>query len=419
MRGRDRPKRYDPGMLSNVLASDPTAETAAHLPDDRFIPLPAGEMAKAISADMQRFGPQAAAMAPVFRALWNVAVDSAAKAESELLDLYAPFNPDRDTLLVGDLAGRRTAEEYARVQAKLAELLEQANFEHLEPVDLERLLATARKHGMRVRVYPERIDSVGVWVRGRATADRCIKTWRRPLKGECVPVPIYRRLAIVARLKGDPHITLKLFKDIPATDVEALLPHAEARMTWFDQCAMVGGSAGALGATATKLYQVILGVAYWSSLLWVGLVGAVLLSVRAILGYRRARLKRDWQRTQQLYYQNLDNNAGVIHALMAMIVQEQAKESMLAYALSRSAARIAAGNPPWAEAELRRQVEAYLQEVFHVRVDFDVADAVRRVRTLGLWNDAENLVACEPDEAVARLGGHGTAAAAVGAPPTV
>lgn len=135
--------------------------------------------------------------------------------------------------------------------------------------------------------------------------------------------------------------------------------------------------------------------------MWVVAIGGLILLIRTLMGYKNARTQRDWIRTRHLYYQNLDNNTGVIHALVSMVLQEECKESLLAYAACHAAA------PPIASPDdLAQRVQRWLRERFDVEVDYDVRDALATLERMGLWNDAASFRVLPPHAAIDRLRSH-------------
>lgn len=364
-------------------------------PDDRFIPISATDLTRLILSDHAEFGPVRDGLADVAYELRHVLDLEAAALERRLTELYQPFNPDRDTI---PLPRDGPPPSIAAFEADLASLLERANFERLDTSRLSQAVHAAEAGGLRVRVRHEEVERSGVWVRGRAMTTRRFRTWRHPLRGIVQNVEVYRRLCVFALMKHGRPPVLKMFREIPIVDIEALLPHAEVRMTWLDRLRAFGGAGGALGATAMKLSQVALAVAHLTQILWVLLVGSIVLFVRGFFGYRHARLRRTSQRTHNLYYQNIANNAGVIHTLVSMVCQEEFKEALLAYATCRDPAR-AIDSP----AALGRHADRYLHERLGVRAKFDSPDACRILHRLGLWSDAGAFTPLPPDAAAAHL----------------
>lgn len=384
---------------NGLLIADPTVSIAYHRPDDRFIPLRRADIAAALAADAARFGPEASQLPALADAIADVVEQEAHTLERRLCGQYEAVNPDRDTLPTGDLDALRSDDFYRDVLASLDVLLGKANFARLGEADLRGAVRAANSHGLRVRLRPDRIASLSVWARGESAVQRRRHTWRHPIAGVEQTLPVYRRLVVVARLKNDPNIVLKLFKEIPVADIEALLPHAEVRMGLLDRIKVMGGGAGMAGSTAAKFLNVLANFAYWSRMMWVVLLGGAVLAVRTMLGYRKARELRDSQRTRHLYYQNLDNNLGVIHTLVSMVAHEETKEALLAYAFC------AAGGVMDADA-LRRRVESYLQERFDLSLDFDVHDALRTLQRLNLWQDAARYAVAPAAAALQRLRDH-------------
>lgn len=388
---------------SKVLCTDPTVSTDHHLPDDRFIPLRPVDLIAALAGERELLGDQAAELPLVAAALQRVIEQEAAELDRLVCDAYAAFNPDRDTQPVGDLSAQRTPDGYASLHRSLSYLFEKANFEPLSGVQIDAAVRQANTHGLRVRLHPDRIESLEIWMRGRGEATRRRRRWwdwRNPLALESYTVPVYRRLAVVARLKNDPNVLLKLFKDIPVQDIEALLPHAEVTMSWWDRAVVLGGGAGTLGTTAAKLLSSAATILALTKFFWVILLGLGTMIVRTVLGYRRAQQNRDTQRTRHLYYQNLTNNAGVLHSLINMILHEELKEALLAYAMCRG------GTPIRSSSALAARVQEYLARRFGASVRFDVEDAVQSLQRLGLWADEAAFRVVDPQTATRRLETH-------------
>jgi hypothetical protein len=375
------------------------------LPDDRFIPVRHEDLVAAIETDPQRFGAAHRQIARVAEAVARV-IDQETTAFRRDLDCrYAVFNPDRETVAPEDLTNARCPEGYDAFRARLHYLLDKANFERLDHVQIESAVQAANSQGLRIRVRPERVDHLDLYVRGRAYTSRAFKTWRRPIKGVPRELDLYRRLAVVVQLKESPYVALKLFRDIPAADIEALLPHAEVRMTPFDRVKLIGGGAGALSGVATKLFWMLVGGAVVASqLMWLAVVALFGLSLKSLLGSRRAMAAGDFQRTRHLYDRNLSNNAGVLHHLLTLVAHEELKEAVLAYAF------LASGDGAITKAtELDGRVERWLCDRFHVEVNYDCPDALETLERFGLWADRERWRVAEPSDAIARLEAHWSA----------
>ncbi len=372
-----------------------------HHVDNRFLPLRVGDLVRALQGDATRFGALAAALPGVATAIRDVIEQEACRFESNLVEQYDLFNPDRETVLPDDAERQATHETYLMLLGQLDYLLEKANFEQLDDVQIASAIRAANSHGLKVRIQPEKVEHIALWVRGHGQQTKWFRTLRAPLKGEHRCYDLYRRLAVIVRLKGEEHLLVKIFKDIPQADIEALLPHAEVQMTLWDRVVMLGSGAGVAGTTGMKLFGLVAKAAALTQALWVLLIGLGTIAIRTALGYRRAHQTRNSQRTEHLYFQNLSNNAGAIHAIIGMITEEEVKEAVLGYAFCRSQI-----DPVRSEDEFRSRIEAYLQSRFGIEMDFDAPDAIETLDRLDLWEDRDTFDVLPPNEAITRLKEH-------------
>lgn len=373
-------------------------------PNDRYVPVPADAIVAAVAGDRERFGDLVDHVAALEEALEHVVEQEAQAFRRRLARRYEAFNPARETI---DVAGSRPTDAAARDEeceeqrSMIAYLLDKANYERLQQGQVDAAIAVTNSAGLRIRMRPDRVRFIDLYVRGYAEEDRVFRTWRHPFRGETRRVELYRRLAVVFQRVDDDRLALKMFREIPCADVEALLPHAEVEMTPLDRLWVVAGGLGALGGVATKIWAVLVhGATLATNFLWAFIVAMLGLSVRSYFGYRSARYHRTSQMHHNLYYQNVANNAGVLHQLLGSITQEGLKEALLAYAILY--ARDDIGD---VEA-LDQAVESWLRATFSVDVDFDGPDAVDVLGRLQLWADRERWRVLPPTEAIARLDEH-------------
>ncbi len=368
----------------------------ATLPDDRYIPVRIEALLSEIAAQGERFGEVSSSIVALELAFEFAILQETSAFRRMVTRGYEPFNPARETI-----AHDEDPEEEERIgslREMVTYLLDKANYEPLDKGQLEETLHLASTHGMSIRVNPDRVAFIDLSVRGRSEATRTVRTWRHPFAGEERTIETFRRLAVVFRPSDEACVSLKLFREIPLEDVEALLPHAEPQMTGLDKLKILGGGLGALGGIATKLWAVLIhGAAIASGFMWAATVAMVGLSIRSILGYRRAKIVRSSQMTHHLYFQNVANNAGVLDQLLESIGHEELKEVLIGYAVLFSNKSI------HDMASFEAAAEAWLHEAFGVRVDFDGADAHESLTRLGLWADVDTWTLVPPAEAIERL----------------
>ncbi len=187
---------------------------------------------------------------------------------------------------------------------------------------------------------------------------------------------------------------LKLFQNVPKADIEMLMPNAEVRMRLKDHLMLaVPAVAGGIGVLLK--FAATVAVAWVVILAWMGLreakpeehaahVGALIafgIALATLCGFllrqynnfknRKIRFMKEL--ADNLYYRNLDNNAGVLHRLIDEAEEEDAKEAMLAYIFL-----LRAGGPV-SEQDLDARIETWLREGLQRDVDFEVDDALAKL----------------------------------------
>lgn len=369
--------------------------------DTRFIPVRPAALARAIDADPGTFGSAAGRAGELLDVFDRVIEQEVSALHAHIDDAYAALNPDEDTpremqTVTAEARGERA------LLAGLAYVLDKANFESLSNVQIEQTIRAGTSYGVRVRIDPTMIDHLSLYVRGHGEGPIPRRVRSRPWRQTVVMEPVYRRLVVVTRLRGEVGVRLKLFRDIPVRDVEALMPHATVQMSWLDRVLVFGGGAGALGGLAPKVIAVVTGgVVSLFSLATAALIGFGGLLLKSVLGYRRTKQHRTGQRTQHLYERNLANNAAVMHTLVRMIRQEEVKEGLLVYAMLASDRA-----PTDSDEAIDRHVEDWIRETFGREIDFDCPDALETLDRLGLWADRASRAVVPPSEAMERLNTH-------------
>ncbi|MGE0607105.1 MAG: TMEM143 family protein [Pirellulales bacterium] len=320
---------------------------------------------------------------------------------------YAPFDPDSDTCaLNAPKTGEEEAARLDRLFSDFAGLLERANFQRLSHEDIEAALGAMSDGGMRLDVDFDVFDRLEVFARGDAVEKRSLRRLRNRLRVVEIDIPVYQRLVVIFRLRPhkrlgsevDAHtVYLKLFKDIPQQDLEMLLPGGQVRMSVVDQAKVWFPTISGVGMTLFKIIQGALSVAaagVYGTAAFLGMAGgAVGYGAKSFFGYLRTKEKYRLTLTSSLYYRNLDNNAGVLFRLLDEAEEQECREALLAYYfLWREA-----GERGWDMATLDRRVERFLAEKLQVEVDFEIDDAMEKLRRLGLVREvAEGCWKAEP-----------------------
>jgi hypothetical protein len=109
-----------------------------------------------------------------------------------------------------------------------------------------------------------------------------------------------------------------------------------------------------------------------------GLVALGGFMVRQWMKYQRQTLLYQMELTDNVYFRNVNNNAGIFDSLIGAAEQQECKEAFLAYYFI-----LTAPNPP-TQQELDAQIETWLKDNFDVKIDFEVDDALRKLDRLGI-----------------------------------
>src|SRR5205823_7687598 len=116
-------------------------------------------------------------------------------------------------------------------------------------------------------------------------------------------------------------------------------------------------------------------LAFWGPLALVGGYG-----YKQYYGYVTAKQAYSLQLTESLYYQNLDNNAGVINHLLDEAEEQECREALLGYYyLWRYA-----GERGWSPRSLDDYVEMDLERLANLKVDFEIDDALDKLEKLNI-----------------------------------
>lgn len=335
-------------------------------------------------------------------------------------DAYAPFNPDADTRRVYEPTDIERAVSLGELFDAISHLLAKANFVRLSREELIAVMENASDWGVDMDVCWDAFDHLDVYVRDKGFGKRTRRPWYKLFRREEATVPTFGR--VVVALKQRPHprlggeadtqsVFLKMFKDIPRMDIEMLLPATRVKMPLLDRCKLGGSVTSSIGYVGWKLSTFPMS-GLSGALFGGGLLGLMTLySPLALLvgyGYKTyysfqvQHQTYQLQLTQSLYYQNLDNNAGVLYRVLDEAEEQELREVLLAYfCLWRFA-----GESGWTAAQLDNYVELELERTLDTRVDFEIEDALAKLERTGAVVRVGNRYAARPiDEATARLTG--------------
>jgi Protein of unknown function (DUF3754) len=214
-------------------------------------------------------------------------------------------------------------------------------------------------------------------------------------------------------------VLLKYFRNIASADLNALYPNIRVVMSLFDKLslsvpALVGGIPilFKLASTITVLFLVVgfyLGISaaihedQMKSAL-AALSGLVALGgflMQQWVKYQRQSLKYQKELTDNVYYRNINNNAGIFDYIIGAAEEQECKEAFLAYYF------LSTSPTPLTEDELDQRIEKWLLDKFSIDIDFEVDDALSKLERLELLRrDGDRLSVPPPEDALVRLDYH-------------
>jgi hypothetical protein len=374
--------------------------------------------------------------APAF-ASWRTGLERVADALTDLLHveyhrqaeqlkaLYAPLDPN--AVKSGESATPAQADAFS---SALRALLGRANYQVVSPEELD--LALKAESVFQVKLHTRLTDfaELTLFARGRGHRHEIVRSWFG-LRRRLIDVDYFEHVALFVRFQGEEHFaprrraklpfkpgttTLKLFEHIPVADLEMLFPNSEVRMRTLDQLVLgVPALLGSVGILAQLSAAALFVVGLALSIVGLGdkprmvtqtelvAFGAAVFTVSIFASRQLARFrfkKLQFLKTlaDNLYYRNLDNNAGVIHHLVDSAEEEEGKEAILGYAFLLA-------HGPATMTELDQRIEAWLKDLLGKVVDFEVDDAIAKLERFALvTREGERYAAVPIDQAMSAIG---------------
>jgi hypothetical protein len=422
--------------FENPLVKESPGKPAAPEQRDRVIAVRKSDIIEGLIAEGRLDQTGQAALRQLARMLGAILHYQYFEELDRLREAYFPFDPDSDLKAGGpvkdlDAAYRSLSEEFVRI-------LTDANFIEITHDEITRAFAERTLVRVKIKAPVEDYRDIRMFRRGHHTETIEIPVWfglrRRPLEvviyddvvlmvatrlDGVKPVNALRALASVRR--GDKKIRggavlFKYFRHIARADLKTLFPNVRVVLSLFDHFtlgvpAIVGGVPILikLASTATVLFLV--------AGFYLGLTGTVgdhdveralaalsgLFALGAFLlqqwgNFHRQSLVHQKQLTDNIYYRNVNNNSGIFNYLIGEAEEQDWKEALLAYYGLLTAAA------PLTREALKARIEELLGRAFGVSTDFEIDDALTRLRRLDLLGETGGRFSVPPlPDALARL----------------
>ena len=344
-----------------------------------------------------------------------------------LKNSYSHFDPNKDTR---DLHASSEAVRKQNQKAfanGFANLLNAANFEKVTDEDLEAALKEESLFKVRLAVSFDDFENVVFYRRGESVKTETVRTFFG-LRKKKVSFTNYDKVAVYITFKDEAYFKqkgqkpltfkpgstiVKLFQNVPKADLEMLFPNSEVKMRPLDK--LIISASAAIGGTVvlvTKLGASLLLMASFLAF-WLGfkddeveLTKQSLITFGVGMGVFGSFIFKEWTKfknrkirfmkalSDNLYFKNLDNNAGVFHTLIDAAEEEDCKEALLAYTFLLRCSKVSAeGDAAFCAAQTEHEavaggmtlatldsvIEAYFLEELDCALDFDVTDAIHKL----------------------------------------
>ena len=414
---------------------DPHSAAAAEIVREKFLPLTRAAVLDRVTAPELWAGGEARQARRFLTFLNHWRRHAYAMKLLDIEQVYEPFSPDTDLLQTRTYSAEDRAMMQRRLVDKMCHLLVQANYTRINPESFDIILTKASHYGLDLHVDVGAFEEIAVFYRGATNNQRRKRDIRKAYLGwRDINVPVFQRLFILFKLKpfevrveevmkerkivrkeaervvkrlrallpedvSSDFVYMKLFKNMPRSDMEMIFPNTKVRFRLFDKIkfGVTAGSGLGVGAVSTASKIAIASNPYTLFMALAGLGGV---AVRQASNFVNQRNRYMVVMARNLYFHSLADNRGVMTLLADRAAEEDVKEEMLLYgALARR---------PTSASDLKaidEEIERYLKETFDIEANFDLDDALKRLKADGIVTEHADgtLDVLRPAEAAARI----------------
>jgi hypothetical protein len=319
---------------------------------------------------------------------------------------YGLFDPD---LSPGLRAAYRGRSELSSFKETLLKILDRGNYVRVDQEIIDEAFRNSDLIGLKITIDFNDFKEYAIFVRGHHTTSETVPRFLFFKKQK--EFEYYDRVMIFlhyndeeyfnkkkkssGKMHFDPGcIVLKIFKRVPKNDLETIFPNAVPRMSNLDKILFwVPGIGGGLSLLITKVIPGLIAMyaaykagesldlmnsktGFYQGLIALGVLGGYLF--RQYSSFVNKKIRFSKMLSDSLYFKNLGNNSGAFYSLLNSSEEEEFKETIMAYSFLRNNV-----HPVTAE-ELDKQIERWFNTELGNDLDFDVEDALFKLKNLGL-----------------------------------
>lgn len=319
---------------------------------------------------------------------------------------YALFDPDLSNKERKSFIGKS---DFKVFKETLLTVLSLGNYTRIDQETLDIAFKESDLIGLNLSIDFNAFRDYEFYVRGQHTAKEKVKKyffWKKE-----VEIEYYDRVLIylhyndtnflkekkvkLGKMPVEPgSVVLKIFKRVPKNDLETIFPNAIPRMSLKDKLLLwVPGIFGGISLLSAKVIPALVNMykAYETgeaidllnskTSLNQGLIALGILSLYCFRQYNNfvnKKIRYSKILSDSLYFKNLGNNSGAFYSLLNSSEEEVLKETILAYTF------LYKSETPLTAEELDTQIESWFETTLKTPLDFDVKDALDKLKNTGL-----------------------------------
>ncbi|WPO80896.1 DUF3754 domain-containing protein [Flavobacterium sp. KACC 22761] len=319
---------------------------------------------------------------------------------------YALFDPDLSKKERRQFIGKS---DFSAFKETLLQVLERGNYYRIDQKTLDEAFTESDLIGLNLEIDFNAFKDFELYARGHHKATEKVKKyffWKKEIEVEYYDrVLVYlnysdadflnKKKVKLGKMPIDPgSISLKIFKRVPKNDLETIFPNAIPRMSIKDKMLLwIPGVFGGISLLSAKVIPALINMynAYETgeaidllnskTSLNQGLIALGILSAYCFRQYNNfinKKIRYSKLLSDSLYFKNLGNNSGAFYSLLNSSEEEVLKETILAYSFLHKSEK------PLTAEELDNQIESWFKTKLNTDLDFDVNDALLKLKNIGL-----------------------------------
>ncbi len=319
---------------------------------------------------------------------------------------YALFDPDLSKKERKQFIGKS---DFSVFKETLLTVLERGNYYRIDQKALDEAFNDSDLIGLNLSIDFNAFKDFELYARGHHKAKEKVKKyffWKKDIEIEYYDrVLVYlnysdedflnKKKVKLGKMPIDPgSIALKIFKRVPKNDLETIFPNAIPKMSVKDKMLLwVPGIFGGISLLSAKVIPALINMynAYETgetidllnskTSLNQGLIALGILSAYCFRQYNNfinKKIRYSKMLSDSLYFKNLGNNSGAFYSLLNSSEEEVMKETILAYSFLHKS------DKPLSAEELDSQIESWFKIQLKTDLDFDVNDALLKLKSIGL-----------------------------------